>query len=106
MSPKEAGTEKLWKLKKCVYGLTDASRQWYLRVAEELSKLGFYESIYDEAVFYWYSGNVLYGIICTQMDDFFWGGSARFKSSVINRLKEVFQSVKKVITISHMLAFK
>ena len=25
------------------------------------------------------------------MDDFFWGGSARFKSSVIDRLKEVFQ---------------
>ena len=25
------------------------------------------------------------------MDDFFWGGSVRFKSSVIHRLKEVFQ---------------
>ena len=66
MPPKEAGTEKLWKLKKCVYGLTDASRQWHLRVAEELSKLGVHKSIHDEAVFYWYFGNVLHGIICTQ----------------------------------------
>ena len=30
MPPEEAGTEKLWKLKKCVYELTDASRRWYL----------------------------------------------------------------------------
>ena len=97
MPPKEAGTEMLWKLKKCVYGLTDASRHWYLRVAEELSKLGVHKSIYDDAVFYWYFGkyNVLHGIICTHMDDFFWGGSARFKSSVIDRLKEVFQISQK-----------
>ena len=71
MLPREAGTEMLWILKKCVYGLTDASRHWYLRVAEELSKLGVHKSIYDEAVFYWYFGNVLHGIICTHMDDFF-----------------------------------
>ena len=79
------------KLKKCVYGLTDATKHWYLRVAEELSKLGVHKSIYDEVVFYWYHGNLLHGIICTQVDDFFWGGSARLKSSVIDRLKEAFQ---------------
>ena len=90
--PKEADTEKLWKLKKCACGLTDASRHWYLRVAEELSKLGVHKSIYDEAVFYWYFGNVLHGILCTHVNDFFWEGSARFKSSVIDRLKEVFFS--------------
>ena len=92
MPPKEAGTEMLWNLNKCVYEQTDASRHWYLRVAEELSKVGVHKSIYDEAVFYWYFGNVLHGIICTHVDDFFWGGSARFKSSVIDRLKEVFQN--------------
>ena len=52
MPPKEAGIEKLGKLKKFVYGLTDASGHLYLRVAEELSKLGVHKSIYDEAVFY------------------------------------------------------
>ena len=30
--PKEANTDKLWLLQKCVYGLKDASRLWYLRV--------------------------------------------------------------------------
>ena len=33
--PKEANTSKVWKLQKCVYGLADASRYWYLRVTEE-----------------------------------------------------------------------
>ena len=51
MPPKEADTEKLWKMKKCVYGLTDASSHWYLQVAEELPNQGVHKSIYDEAVF-------------------------------------------------------
>ena len=103
---KETGTEKLWKLKKYVYGLTDTSRHWYLQVAEELSELGVQKSIYDEAVFYCYFGNVLHGIICTHLDDFFWGEPPDSKVlSLINR-KKFSKSVKKVITISPMLAFK
>ena len=30
----------IWKFKTCVYGLNDASRTWYMRVREELIKLG------------------------------------------------------------------
>ena len=37
--PKEAATNKVWKLQKCVCGLGDASRYWYLRV-KELINLG------------------------------------------------------------------
>ena len=37
--PPEANTNKLWKLLKCIYGLADASRFWYLRVKEELLDL-------------------------------------------------------------------
>ena len=33
--PVEASTKNLRKLRKCVYGLSAASRSWYLRVAEE-----------------------------------------------------------------------
>ena len=30
----------VWKLNTCIYGLSDASRNWYSRVKEELDKLG------------------------------------------------------------------
>ena len=34
--PKEANTNKLWKLNTTVYGLCDAPREWYLSVKKEL----------------------------------------------------------------------
>lgn len=34
--PKEANTTNLWKLSKTVYGLADASRNWYLKLRSEL----------------------------------------------------------------------
>ena len=36
--PKEAGTDKLWKLLITVYGLCDAHMAWYLRIKEVLKK--------------------------------------------------------------------
>ena len=38
--PEEFFNGSVWKLKKTVYGLSDAARQWYLRVKGELLKLG------------------------------------------------------------------
>ena len=41
MPPKEVSQPgTLWKLNKCVYGLVDASRHWFLRVKKELLSLG------------------------------------------------------------------
>ena len=39
MRPKEAETN-VWLLKKCIYGLSDASHQWYNRVKYFLSSIG------------------------------------------------------------------
>ena len=50
--PKEAKTSKVRKLRKCVYGLADSSRYWYLRVREELFKLGAKTSSIDPELFY------------------------------------------------------
>ena len=44
------------KVPKCVYGLTDASRSWYLTVKGELLKLGAIASKLDEVIFTWYCG--------------------------------------------------
>ena len=38
--PKEANTNKLWKLNTTVYGLCDAPREWYLIVKKELLATG------------------------------------------------------------------
>ena len=78
----------LWKLHKCVYGLVDASRKWYLKVIQEIEKLDVRKSIYDEAIFYWYHENTLHGIIVSHVDDFMWGGSVSFKGNIIDNLKK------------------
>ena len=49
---KDANTKNIWKQKKCIYGLSQAPRLWYLKVSEELQKLGVKKSKYDEAIFF------------------------------------------------------
>ena len=53
--PKDvANSGTIWKLKRCIYGLNDAPRAWYLRVKVEMVKLGGEMSIYDQALFTWH----------------------------------------------------
>ena len=80
----------IWKLSKCVYGLADASKSWYLTLREELMKSGAVTSKYDQAIFTWHSGNKPQGIIEAHVDDFCFGGSEIFQSRVIDRLHHVF----------------
>ena len=89
--PKEANvpTGYIWKLSKCVYGLTDASRSWYLTLREELVKLGATPSKYDQAIFTWHFKNKLQGIIATHVDDFCFAESETFEYQVINELFKV-----------------
>ena len=49
--PKEAQTNKVWKLRKCVYELADAIRYWYLKLREELIKLGATPTQLDQGTF-------------------------------------------------------
>ncbi|KAI5324142.1 hypothetical protein L3X38_033215 [Prunus dulcis] len=44
------------KLKKSIYGLKQASRQWYLRFDEVVSSQGFMENPVDEYIYLKYSG--------------------------------------------------
>ena len=90
--PKEAGVDKncVWKLNTCIYGLSDASRHWYLSVKDELIKLGVKCSKYDPVVFYWHHNGELHGIICTHVDDFLFGGTNEFILNVMNPIKQKF----------------
>ena len=50
--PKDFAKErKVWLLKKTVYGLSDASKRWYMRVKTELLKLNVKVSKYDPGLF-------------------------------------------------------
>ena len=88
--PKEANTDKVWKCKKAVYGLNEASRHWYDKVKEELSKLGFSCSKFDEAFFYHTVGDSLKGVLSVHVDDFLNGGDVAFERKV-SELKDIFQ---------------
>ena len=88
--PKEANTKLLWKLLRCIYGLADAGRHWYLRIVKELSALGLIQCHYDKAIFMWYSNSILCGIIACHVDDLIFGGTADFHDTVIAKIRAVF----------------
>ena len=89
--PREAETAKLWRLNKCVYGLADASRQWYLHLKNEISETGGQVSKYDNGLFFFHNTqSELIGLMPCHVDDILWSGSDVFKTCVVDRLKEVF----------------
>ena len=89
--PKEANTDKVWKLRRYVYGLKQASRKWYLKISKELKELGVKMSQMDEAFFYWYHNGKLSGLVAGHVDDFFWCGSAEFEKQIIDEITSRFQ---------------
>ena len=89
--PKEFREDRqLWKLKKVVYGLCDASRNWYLRVVEVLKNLGMKISRYDGAIFT-FGKDELEGVMMIHVDDILFFGSKRFVREVIEPFKTKFQ---------------
>ena len=47
---------KIWKLKRCTYGLCDAPINWHKRIKHELiNKLGGQISKFDKAYFLWHN---------------------------------------------------
>ena len=92
---------RIWRLRKTVYGLADAPRVWFLRLREEILKLGAKETSLDSGVFYWYVDNKLEGIMACFVDDQLWGGSTSFAHNVIEKLRTTFD-----ISHEHETAFK
>ena len=68
----------IWKLNKCLYGLNDASRNFYYRVRPLLEKRGFKIAGEDEAYFYKNVGGNLQGQVAIHVDDFLITGSNEF----------------------------
>ena len=83
-------TNVVWKLNKCVYGLTDASLRWYDRVVDFMCSAKGRKSILDPAVFYWSNGTQIIGLVAVHVDDFIWCGTQDFETSVIGNLRNTF----------------
>ena len=87
--PKEAKVEygKVWKLKRCLYGLNDAARKFYDSVVMELSNLGCTKSMSDPALFYYKKNGVICGILVSHIDDFLHAGDSVFETDVMQKLR-------------------
>ena len=88
--PKEADTSQLWQLKKTVYGLSDAPRQWYLSLSKVLIGLGCNHHSIDHGLFYYHLDDHLIGILLTYVDDLLWGGDENFNLTVMTELRKQF----------------
>ena len=88
--PDICNPDRVWLLKRCIYGLNDAPRAWYNRVTEELLKTGAVRSKIDGAMFMWYKGGKLIGHMVCHVDDLIFAGTKQWFEDVIGKLKRVF----------------
>ena len=81
----------LWKLRKVVYGLNDASRNWFFTVRKELLSSHCIQSTIDKAIFRWYDNSKLAGLFVLHVDDFLYAGTKSFITNVIDKICLKFQ---------------
>ena len=98
--PKEAGVGKLWKLKKALYGLNDAAREWYLKINESVTEMGGSRSTLDTAIFYWKKEDKLTGLCTAHVDDFILCGTEESLEEMAS------ESVLNVRVCSHTSVYK
>ena len=98
--PAQAKTNKIWKLKKTVYGLNDAPRSWYLKMEETILNLGCKISSLANGLYYFHSDYMLCGIMVSFVDDLMLGGNEEF-GKLIKELKRAFK-----VSHEHDMVFK
>ena len=83
----------LWKLKKPLYGLDDASRKFWLRIKDIFKQEGLRNASGDEAFYYKHDGNNLVGMVITHVDDFSIAGTKKF-------IDDLTEKVQGTLTVS------
>ena len=87
--PKDLKKENvIWKLRKPLYGLDDASRKFWLRMKELFGKMGLKTVTGDEAFYFRHRDNKLEGMILSHVDDFNVAGTEKFLSEIREMLKK------------------
>ena len=85
---------KIWRLRKPMYGLKDASRKWFLSLRNELKNLGCEQSRLDKCIFTYHVDGELCGIFVSHVDDFLIAGNEEFQKKIIQAIKEKFNISK------------
>ena len=78
----------IWKLKKPLYGLDDASRKFWICVKEIFHTEGLQNITGDEAFYFQHQNGQLVGMILTHVDDFSMAGTSEFLSRITKSIKE------------------
>ena len=95
----------IWKLRKTVYGLVDASRGFYLNFSNHLLKFGCTKSKLDPAMFLYYEDEDKdvkepSGIAVMHVDDIMSAGEEGFETKVMDNMKSSFKFGSEEETIS------
>ena len=83
----------IWKLRKPLYGLDDASRKFWIRVKEIFHAEGLQKVTGDEAFYFKYHNGSLIGMILTHVDDFSMAGTKQF-------LLDITKAIQANLTVS------
>ena len=85
----------LWRLKKPLYGLNDASRKFWLKIKEVFKNFGLKKVDGDEALYYKHDKNgELIGLMSTHVDDFSLAGTDDFLDTVTEEIKRTLDVSK------------
>lgn len=88
--PEIAG-KGIWKLAKSLYGLRQASRQWYMKIHQAYTEMGYTRCESDWSV-YWRRTNTQLSILVMSVDDILIAAnSISERDKVIKEIKERFQ---------------
>ena len=96
LPPKDVKKEGLiWKLKKTLYGLNDASRKFWLKVKAVFADFGLRKLDGDEALYYKHGKNGdLEGMVSTHIDDFNVAGSVEFVAVITEEIRKALDISK------------
>ena len=90
--PQEAHASGLWRLKKCIYGLVDGPRNWYIELRDTLVSQGMTVSTLDDSFLFkkWGDGDIS-GIMVLHVDDLMLSGEKDFREGLGKTLKNKFR---------------
>ena len=86
------GIEKgsLLRIKKAVYGLIDAPREWYTALQQTMDDSGFKRSQLDTCLYYAWEKGRLIGALAIHVDDILFTGTEQFQRSYMQKLKDKY----------------